>query len=271
MSDIMRGLIIVNIKSMDYLPLMERWLLRDHAAEFVGSVGHSLARYVSHRAVPAPPDAMTYGYYNWRVTEVWMRGSPGGGGGQGGSMHLLSVTWPKDYEKITEHSFAAKGWNGRPNGPHPAAQCTIPVRPTNDFKGSELTLGDKNILRWYFVFKYPEGVSVEEGEDWYLNVHAKEAVQQPGLTRFFSYRVMESMPGRPPSRWHRLTEQWYESFSGWRESVIESPPKYTKPPWAKYDKYPFFEPYVDFVSTFILEKPTNDFLRDDLSYIPDCC
>ena len=264
MSDIFRGILIVNIKSMDYLPLMERWLLRDHAEEFVGQIGHSLVRYVSHRAVPAPPEALPYGYYNWRVTEVWMRGSPGG-------KDLLSVTWPKDYAEITSHRFGEKEWKGRPGGPYPAAQCTIPVRPTDDFMGSERTLGEKNILRWYFLIKYPDGVSVEEGDDWYLNVHAKEVMQQPGLTRFYSYRVNESMPGRPASRWHRLTEQWYENFSGWRESVIDSPPKYTKPPWAKYDKYPFFEPFVDFVGTFILEKPTNNFLIDNLAYVCDCC
>jgi hypothetical protein len=59
---------------------------------------------------------------------------------------------------------------------------------------------------------------------------------------------------------------WYENYDGWRKSVIDSTPKYTKPPWAKYDKYPFFEPYVDFVNTFILERPTDDFLRDRRGY-----
>jgi len=64
------------------------------------------------------------------------------------------------------------------------------------------------------------------------------------------------MQGRYPIEWVRVTEQWYEDFTGWKKSVIDSPPKYTKPPWAKYDKYPFLEPYVDFTSTFILERPT---------------
>jgi hypothetical protein len=36
--------------------------------------------------------------------------------------------------------------------------------------------------------------------------------------------------------------------------------------WAKYDKYPFLEPDVDFVSTFLLERPECDFLKDYRSY-----
>ena len=38
-------------------------------------------------------------------------------------------------------------------------------------------------------------------------------------------------------------------------------------PWAKHNRYPFLEPYSDFVGAFILEAPTNDFLRDYHGYI----
>jgi hypothetical protein len=145
--------------------------------------------------------------------------------------------------------------------------------------GCGLRPEEKTILRWLILFKYPEGVPVEEGEDWFLNVHSKEVMQQPGLIRYFSYRTVTIKPPPPlagqrpfarpyysPPRYsgptHRVSEQWYENNNGWVKSVIDSPPKYTKPPWAKYNKYPFLEPYVDFASTFILERPTDDFLRD---------
>jgi len=150
----------------------------------------------------------------------------------------------------------------------------VPAAPTEDFKGREVSFDEKTILRWVIVFRYPEGVSLEEGDDWYLNVHAEEVAQQPGLTRFFSYRVLPPRAGlqggvraflHPRSSmsadWHRVSEQWYENGNGWVDSVIASPPEYTKPPWAKYDKYPFLEPGVDFASTFILERPSDDWLR----------
>jgi hypothetical protein len=47
--------------------------------------------------------------------------------------------------------------------------------------------------------------------------------------------------------------------------VIVSPPTYTKPPWATRDTYPFFAPFRDFVSTFVLETPEN-YWRDYTGY-----
>jgi chalcone isomerase len=160
-----------------------------------------------------------------------------------------------------------------------AVVTTIPGEPTDDFLGAGLRYNETTILRWLMFYKYPEGVPVEEGEKWFLDVHAKEVMKQPGLIRYFSSRTLTMegpLPTPPPgtrpfypnpsplfgAKWHRVSEQWYEDSKGWRKAVIESPPKYTKPKWAKYDKYPFFEPNVDFVSTFILEWPTDDFIKN---------
>ena len=254
-----KRVLILNITSMNELPLMERWLLRDHISENLSRTAPFLSRYLSYRVVPAPPEAIPYGYYNWRVTELWMREPLPLGG-------TLKTTFPPGYDRIVVGQEGkppyATEWDGQPEGPHPPAICIVPVRPTEDFLGADLRLTDKTILRWLIAFKYPQGVPVNEGEDWFLNVHSKEVLQQPGITRYYSHRTVDS-----PFPWHRLTEQWYENFSGWRKSVIDSSPSYAKPPWAKYQKYPFLQPYSDFVSTFILEYPTNDFLRDYHGYI----
>jgi hypothetical protein len=60
--------------------------------------------------------------------------------------------------------------------------------------------------------------------------------------------------------------RWYEDFNGWRKSLIELPPVYTKLLMRKYDQFPFLEPYVNFVNTFILERPTHEFRRDYMGY-----
>ena len=243
---------ILNIRSMDDLPKMERWLMMEHFTESIMHIGPALARYISYRVVPPPPqmyaDVEKYGYYNWRVTEHWFPY------GRQPFSSTLNARWTcksvPDYEDIVG----------------PMAGGMVPLVHAQDFKGEELTLDDPPMLRWYIAMKYPEGVSVEEGEDWYLNVHSKEVLQQPGLTRYFTSPTLEMPEGQ--RIWHRLVEQWYDGFNSWRKAVIESPPEYTRPPWAKYNEYPFLEPYVDFASTFILEKPTNDNLRDSLAYIP---
>ena len=68
-------------------------------------------------------------------------------------------------------------------------------------------------------------------------------------------------------KWDRVCELWYDNFDDWRKSVIEAPPKYTKPSWARYDRYPFLEPSVDFVCSFLLERPADEFLKDFRGYV----
>lgn len=257
-----RSYLVINLTSWNYLPMMERWLYKEHALETMSQLAPMLYRYVTYRAVPAPEGALEYGYYNWRITEHWWRESPFREGLGHGS--ALAEQWPPNYNEAVgmpvSEGHRMKGWSA----PAPAF-IFVPPRPTEDFKGGGLTLADGYNLRWITVMRYPEGVSREEGDDWYINVHAKEVCEQPGLKRFFSFHAVE--PSDMVGPWVRVSELWYENHDAWRKSVIDSPPRYTKPSWAKYDKYPFFEPKVDFVSTFLLERPECDFLRDYRGYM----
>jgi hypothetical protein len=260
-----KSVAMVNIK--DYpneLPFCERWYLKHHSVEALGKDGPWMTRYISHRAVPAIPEAEPYGYYNYRVVEIWFRtleerlNLPGGG--------VVFFHYPNHAERqgLKGPNLYETTWEGAPDY-HPNISFIAPAAPTENFLGPTYFAEDKTILRWFIIVKYPDGVPVEEGEDWFLNVHSKEVAQQPGLTRYFSHKVV-NVPGRSAQPWVRLIEQWYEDYKGWKKSVIDSPPKYTPPPWAKYHKYPFLKPYVDFCATFLLEHPTNDFLRENRPY-----
>jgi hypothetical protein len=218
-------------------------------------------RFISYRPIPVIPEVLSYGYYNLRVTEAWFRSAteleeveplhrvvPQ-------SDRILNFTWQAPWAKQRIN------WKEIKPGSVSRVSLSVPTLPTNIFLGGKYTADEKAIIRWYTVTKYPKGVSLEEGEDWFLNVHSKEVLQQPGLTAYFSTRAC-NMPGRYPVEWVRLTELWYEDFNSWKKSVIDSPPKYTKPTWAKYNKYPFLEPYVDFTSTFLLERPDHNYLKE---------
>jgi len=256
---------LLNITSMDKLPIMERWLQQVHIAESVSRIGPWLSRYHSYRAVPPPPaihaDAEAFGYYNWRVTELWHRELYSQDG-------LLPQAFFPNYSEILglpSDVADADVWRGGRNGIRQSARCVVPARATDDYKGADRPLAEyPSILRWFVLFKLPRGVTAEQGDQWYDDVHVPETLQQEGLTRFFSHRV------NPTGRewdWYRLAELWYEDFSSWRYNVIENPPRYTKPDWATYGRYPFFEPYVDFVSTFLLEAPTNHVLPAHGGYV----
>jgi len=259
---------IFMMHSMDLpneLPAFERWLLRYHAPEVMSKDGPLQLRFVGYRPIPVIPEVLAYGYYNLRVTEVTFP-----------SAQILDEIEPlhqpaSHIDRIMKFTWQPP-WVQQPIRwrevtPGIPARIAFSVNtPAPDiFMGGRYTADEKSIIRWYQVTKYPKGVSLAEGEDWFLNVHVKEALQQPGLTAYFSSRAC-NMPGRYPVEWARLTEMWYEDFHGWKKSVIDSPPKYTKPPWASWDKYPFLQPYVDFNSTFILERPDHDYLRDARPY-----
>lgn len=240
-----KTIIFHHLLDMDDLPAAERWFYRYHIPEVMRNRPVS---YVSFRAVPPPPGAEDYGCFNYKIHEnVSLRDAEA-------SLALTAMT--------------------REVVPLRVIMVNVPPAPTEDFKGAGLSMGDTTILRWVTVFRYPDGVGMDEGDDWYVNVHAPEVVRQPGLTRFFSYRVLASpVPVREgassflhprslvSSDWHRVSELWYENGNGWVESVVTAPPAYTKPDWARYDRYPFFAPGVDFASMFILERPTDDWLR----------
>ncbi len=234
------------------LPSFERWYLRYHAPEVISNRGPSLIRFVGYRPTPVVPEALDYGYYNLRVTEAWFRSLAERPQITSG---IMTYTWRAPW---------AKDWSAleRPTAT-PAVFCTVPALPTDVFVGGKFSADEKSILRWYTVTKYPAGVSLAEGEEWFLNVHAKEVSEQSGLIAYFSHRALD-IPGRP-TPWLRLTELWYENFHAWKNSVIKSP-GYTRPPWAKHDRYPFLEPFVDFVSTFLMERPDYDYLKEATPY-----
>jgi hypothetical protein len=254
----LRSYLILNIRSMNDLPVMERWLLKDHAADTMSQIGPILERYCSYRAVPHPPECEPYAPYNWRMTEHWWRELPFAGKDLMDMKVLLAEIWPRNYTSLLglpSGEARSYQWGGKAEGPHPPVFAYCPARPTEDFFGKGRTLEDGHNLRWVQAIRYPAGVSEAEGEDWFLNVHAKEVCKQPGLKRFVSYKCCPP----PTSPFVRINELWYENFAGWRQSVIESPPQYTVPGWAKHSGYPFLSPWVDFVSQFILEAPSDDF------------
>jgi hypothetical protein len=245
-----KTIILHHLLDMNDLPAAERWFYRYHIPEVMRNYP-VMTRYVSYRAVPPPPGAEKFGYYNYKIHENISSSD------QYGQIGLMAGT-----KEVV---------------PLKVIMVNVPLTPTEDFMGKGFSLDEKTVLRWVIAIKYPEGVSLEEGDKWYLNVHAKEVMKQPGLTRFFSYRIIQ--PKAPPAGpggmgsflhpnsiftggWHRISEQWYENSNGWVNSIIKNPPKYTKPKWAKYDKYPFLEPDVDFGSTFILERPTDDWMKE---------
>jgi len=216
----------------------ERWYFRFHSREVVRYVGPWLRRYETYRLYSPPPDSERFGTRNGYLTELWYDSI---------AAFLEADANGRAYTRLTLTQTDIR--------PRPPAITMVPARPTEDFLGKEPFPEEKTILRWYCVFKYPDGIATADGEKWYLEVHSQEVKQQPGLLRYVSHRAVEDPPF--PTPWVRVSELWYEDFDSWRRANVESPPQYTSPPWDRAD------PFVDMVSVFAKYKPDVDFLRDN--------
>lgn len=248
--------VVVHDIDMSRVAAMERWYWRDHAPEINRRFGPWLARHESYLPVDAPADARAYGFYNWRVTEGLWRELP-----QSGPRGNLAFTVPPAWPRVATAFFAAQ--------------------PTDDFVGGGIQPADCSVLRWYCLSRYPEGVGEADAERWLLGVHARELAALGSPFRAFStlaHRDPVPLPGewpadaRPPHGrvlplWNRLTELWFETFDAWRHFVTALAPTLTPPPWAAGRAYPFLTPGVEFVSSFLLERPNDEFLRDARGYL----
>lgn len=228
------------------------YYMRYHGPEVTEISGPWMARYRLWMPYEPPKEAVElFGGVRGRYAELWFRGED-----YADRPPLEYMTAPT-YEKDTTHESRF-------------TNCMVPANPTERFYDTRPHPAQTPIVRWIAVIRYPDGVSVEEGEKWFLEVHAKEAAKQPGLLKFLSYRAasikdginmsgdgdQEMPPGAMGPSWVRVLEYWYTDLDAWRKAVLESPPEYTKPSWG--GEYPF----VEMISTFVPYYHDVDFLEN---------
>lgn len=215
----------------------DRWYFRYHSKEAMRWFGPWMTRYETYKAYDAPPKADDTVAKQGRVTEIWYNGLQD-------FIDAGSLAKPYSYPSSIPWTVSL------------SAMSLVPANPTEDFLEKEPTPEATPIIRFYSLFSYPDGVSIEDGEKWYLEVHSQEAKEEPGLLRYISHKaILENSP----MTWaaHRLTECWFESIDAWRTATVDSTIAYTPPPWHKEG------PFVNAVSMLIPHKPDVDFLRDN--------
>ena len=261
-----RSYLTVNLTDLNDLPKMNRWLFKDHAPDAVSQLGPILAKYTTYRALPIPNGGELYGAYNWRMTEHYWREDPFGDK-QLEHGTAISEIWCEGYNESVGNppdSQSRGDWGSNPNpNAHPPAFVFCKTRPDDSFKGEKITLNDGPFFRFVVTFKYPDGVSPEDGEEWFLSKFMPVVCEQSDLLRAFSYKAI------PPhvSPFKRVLELWYKDSNTWRHNWVMNVPKIEKPKWAVYDKAPYLAPYKDMVSIFLEEAPERDFLRYMTPYL----
>ena len=120
------------------------------------------------------------------------------------------------------------------------------------------------MIRWLYLFKYPDEVAKIDGERWYLGTHSQEAKRMAdhGLAAYRTWKGLKSPYDEPfqtresLNRWDRVTELAFPDWEAFRNATTDHGITYTPAPYGRG-----FESHT----IFIEDEPDYDFLRD----IPD--
>lgn len=229
--------------------LKDRSYFRFHSQEVAQVWRPWLRKYESYSAYNAPKEADLFGVKRYRMTEAWLDSL---------DAYRECYAIRPTFTGIT-HLFSknpsVRGKYSRPK---------FNVAPDHFFVDAQLEPEEKPIMRWVRAFRYPNGVSLAEGEKWYLKIHSQEMKKQPGILRYTSHLAIMLDEFTPENvAYHRLEEIWYEdsgaylgNFASWKKGMIVKAPKFTPPPWDGK------KPWVNMNSVFVALKPDVDFLRD---------
>jgi hypothetical protein len=114
------------------------------------------------------------------------------------------------------------------------------------------------IVRFVHFFSYSEGVSVEEGEQWYFDVHVPQVKKLSGVTRYRTWRGLPPIwvpSPYPYDRFVRMSELVFENMALARQATLGDPSL-----WAEAsERKPGFG---EFACVFLEEEPQYDLIKD---------
>ncbi|WP_319411443.1 hypothetical protein [uncultured Cohaesibacter sp.] len=261
----MRSMLLVSVRDDSDLPAAYRWLYKHHVNDSISQFAPYVTKYSTYRALPLSPSAEDFGTYNFIMTEHYWLIDPFNGGGAPKGV-AFTEHFNDEYLTITRQptgmGLRPGVWTGSREGYHPTAFMFLPIYWEHEYKGPR-SIEDGPNYRWIFTIAYPDGVDREEADKWFHEEFMAAFCALPQVTRALSSPVLDN-PRKSP--FHRLAEIWFENSREW-ESAVETVWKtIPKPDWATHDRFPFFEPYKDCVSIFLLDRPESDHLEQFRGY-----
>lgn len=252
-----------------------RYLWTDHVSDSISQFEPYVTKYGWYRALPVPKDGDKYGTYNLIMTEhYWLINPFSSANGKPRNKAFREITSPEFTKLIgavpmdsdidihgDADALRESPWPGDRDQDVdviPPMMICLPLFWEDDLKGNERTMMDGYNYRWVTVWKYPEGVSEEEGDKWFFETLVPELQERPEVRRMLTSKVIHT---GIPTPFHRVVEFWFEDANAWREAIVNAGKEYTKPEWATSDSFPFVKPVKDFVGIFLMDTPDADHLR----------
>ena len=274
----MRSLIYVDVVKEDYRIKLENWLYRYHIPDSISQFGPYVSKYAFYSALPTPPEGERFGTTRMQLTEHYWLINP-----MSDDIQFKSLTeyFPTDVLKWqgnipddnndeidkcnSENLEGDKARStGGDNGMPPFIFTFIPVGWEEDIKGRGRTIEDGPNYRWQFVMKYPDGISLEEGDKWFYEELIPKFKLMPEVNRILTSKVIQNVNNCP---FQRVVEMWFDSQSAWYKCAVENAENIEKPAWAKYDKFPYLNPKYEFASIFLSDIARSDNYSQYKGYI----
>jgi hypothetical protein len=265
----MRSFIMVSVRDNSDLPAAYRWLYKYHVPDSISQFEPYVTRYATYRALPVPKHGEDYGTYNWIMTEHYWLINPFNTSKNSAPNGLaFKETFNKDYLRITRQptnsGLRPTHWVGTRKGYHPTVFAFAPLFWEDDYKGSNRTVEDGPNYRWLIIFKYPKGVPTQVGDKWFKHQFIPALVKRPEVNRIMTSRILKQPHTGP---FERVAEIWFDNSKQWEKAMAAVSKTVEKPAWATYDKFPYIEPYKDFVGEFLLDYPESNHLQQYRGYI----
>lgn len=276
----MRSLIYVDVVKEDYRHMLKHWLYYHHVPESMSQFGPYVSKYAFYPALPTPPDGERFGTYRMQLTEHYWMVNPLTPEFKNKAMteyfpldvlkwqgtipddNEVAVLEGKETEKMASGDAARS--TGGDNGMPPFIWAFVPISWEEDFKGSGRTMEDGPNYRWQFVMKYPDGVSLQEGDKWFYEEVVPKFQESPDVTRMLSSKIIQEVNNCP---YQRVVEMWFNCPSGWHRTAVEKAKEIKKPSWAKYDQFPYLNPKFEISSLFLTDIPESDNYTQYRGYI----
>lgn len=268
----MRSLIYVDVVKEDYRHLLKHWLYRHHISDSISQFGPYVTKYAFYPALPTPPQGDKFGTCRMQLTEHYWTVNPFTGDFKNKALTeyfpMDVLKWQGNIPDSVDGHVNMEGDDARAtggdNGMPPFVFAFVPICWEEDFKGAQRTVEDGPNYRWQFVMRYPEGVSVEEGDKWFYEEVVPKFQAMPEVVRMLSSKVIQNVNGCP---FHRAVEMWFANPSAWYTAAVEKAKDIKKPEWAKYDQFPYLKPKFEISSLFLTDIAESDNFTQYRGYI----
>lgn len=281
----MRSLIYVDVAKEDYRIKLENWLYRYHIPDSISQFGPYVSKYAFYSALPVPPGGERYGTIKMQLTEHYWLANPNNIEKFQHNKALTEFFPPDvlkwqgnipdddinpnvDKSKALEENIegdAARATKGDASqGTVPFIFAFVPVWWEEDFKGAGRTVEDGPNYRWQFVIKYPEGVSIDEGDKWLHEEFIPAFVEIDETNRILSSRVIKEANG---CDFDRVVEMWFQCQTAWTVAVDKAAKMVKKPSWAETEDFPYLAKSFGISSVFLSDIARSDNMTQYNGYI----